>query len=465
MTAKPEPEDCIKFTLLLNAKTSRKRIFEAMKKLEGLYPFEVNEKKILIFKTDKKGSYDVYLSKEEIKSRHNIKKICLAVVFSVFVFAGIVIAVRHAAFKSSEYLTAQRELERQKQEEAEIQKKKEEKLLVLKTEYDKKKSAECEKIYPCIERIYSAMKEKTTIENISIQKNNFTVEVTTKDAADILSNFESSRAFAFVKMNRTTVRNGEETVTYNGEFSRFQDDANKKVSLDDRIKFYETELLKMEARLEIKRHRTVSEYVKNIRDVLRKNSCSEQYIQLKGNDGSAEIEFFILSESKNILNFIKEIQTEEENIIDIKSFVLRNSENRRHIQTTICFDTGIELNRNDTILSEYVAGKTDVSEIDKIFYKVQPAKTTTIKSPATRNKASEKKDIGRTAPVRMKKLSYVGLAKSGGKNFVIAKDDEMESIYRLVLSDTETEADTNSCVKSGGGYRAKIRGEYYEVKK
>ena len=32
MTSKPEPEDCIKFTLLLNAKTSRKRIFEAMKK-------------------------------------------------------------------------------------------------------------------------------------------------------------------------------------------------------------------------------------------------------------------------------------------------------------------------------------------------------------------------------------------------------------------------------------------------
>ena len=112
--------------------------------------------------------------------------------------------------------------------------------MVLKTEYDKKKSAEYEKIYPCIERIYSAMKGKTTIENISIQKNNFTVEVTTKDAADILSNFESSRAFAFVKMNRTTVRNGEEKVTYSGGFSKFRKEANEKASLDDRIKFYET---------------------------------------------------------------------------------------------------------------------------------------------------------------------------------------------------------------------------------
>ena len=65
----------------------------------------------------------------------------------------------------------------------------------------------------------------------------------------------------------------------------------------------------------------------------------------------------------------------------------------------------------------------------------------------------------------MKKLSYVGLAKSGGTDFVIAKDDEMESIYNLALSDTETETDGNFCVKSSGIYRAKIRGEYYEVKK
>ena len=266
-------------------------------------------------------------------------------------------------------------------------------------------------------------------------------------------------------MNRTTVRNGEEKVTYSGGFSKFRKEANEKVSLDDRIKFYETELLKMKSRSEAKRQRTVSEYIKSMRDALRKNSCSEQYIQLKGNDGSAEIEFFILSESKNILNFIKEIQTGEDSLVDIKSFVLRNNGRLGQIQATICFDTGIELSRNSSMLPEYAAGTADVSEIDRIFHKVQPAKTAAIKTPATRNKASEEKDIGRTVPVRMKKLSYVGLAKSGGKNFVIAKDDEMESIYNLALSDTETETDGNFCVKSGGIYRAKIRGEYYEVKK
>ena len=465
MTSKPEPAGCIKFTLSLNAKTSRKRLSEAMKKLEGLYPFEADEKKILIFRTDKKECYDVYLSNEEIKSRHDMKKICLAAVSSVLVLACLITALRHAALKSSEYLTAQRELERQKQEATEIQKKKEEKLLVLKSEYDRKKIAEYEKIYPSIERIYSAMKGKTTIENISIQKNDFTVEAVAEDAAGTLSNFEGSQAFAFVKMNRTTVRNGEEKVTYSGGFSKFRKEANEKVSLDDRIKFYETELLKMKSRSEAKRQRTVSEYIKSMRDALRKNSCSEQYIQLKGNDGSAEIEFFILSESKNILNFIKEIQTGEDSLIDIKSFVLRNNGRLGQIQATICFDTGIELSRNGSMLPEYAAGTADVSEIDRIFHKVQPAKTAAIKTPATRKKASAEKDIGRTAPVRMKKLSYVGLAKSGGTDFVIAKDDEMESIYNLALSDTETETDGNFCVKSGGIYRAKIRGEYYEVKK
>ena len=45
----------------------------------------------------------------------------------------------------------------------------------------------------------------------------------------------------------------------------------------------------------------------------------------------------------------------------------------------------------------------------------------------------------------------------------MAKDEDMGSIYKLVLVDEEIGGDC--CVASDTGYKAKIRGEYYEVKR
>lgn len=463
MTAKTGHGNCPGFTLFLKARTPRKRLLEAKRGLERLYPFEVDEKNILIFKTDKKGSYDVYLSKEETRRGPGIGKICIAVLPCVLALAGLAAAARHAVLRNSESSMAQKELEKHEQEEARIQKEKEERLMALKKKYDEKKGAECEKIYPCIERIYSAMAEKATVENISIQKNAFAIEVTAKDAVGILAKLEESRAFASVKMNRSTVRNGAETVAYSGEFSRFWTQADEGLSLDGKINFYEAELLKMKARSETMRNRSLSEYIKSIRGTMHKYSCSEQYIQLKGRNDSAEIEFFVLSSSRSLLNFIREIQEGDGNLIDIKSFTFRNSENRGRLQTTVCFDTGIELKRNDPMLAEYTGRKIELSEIDRIFYKAPGTGTAAVKKGPAGNTGPASKSKERAVPASMKKLSYVGLAKSGGRNFVIAKDDEMGSVYTLPLAETETAG--GSCVQTDRGYRAKIHGEYYEVRK
>lgn len=464
MTSQATPQNCPKFTLRLKSHTSRKRISEAKTALAGLYPFEINEKKLLTSKTGIKGQYDVYLLKEEIKHEPNIKKLCLAILPGVFILAILIFAIRHAALKNTESLRAQKELEKQKLEKERLHKENEEKLAQLKKTYSEKKHLEYEKIYPCIERIYSAMAEKTTaIENISIQRNSFAVEATTKDATSILANFEKSHAFASVKMNRTTVKNEAETVSYNGEFSRSWKEADEKSSPDKKIEFYETELLKMRSRAEEKQGITVSEYIKNIRSIMHKNSCNVQYIQLKGKSGNAEIEFFVLSSSKNILNFIREIQEGEENLIDIKSFALRNSEDRDRIQTTVCFDTGIEFKQNDTPLSEYAGKKIDLPEIDRIFYKPPSIKTAASKTVPAKNKEAAAKANEQAALTKMKKLTYIGRTKVNGCDFVIAKDDIMGSLYKLVLAKTEAAGDF--CVQTDDGYRAEIRGEYYEVKK
>lgn len=464
MTSQTMPQNCPKFTLHLKSHTKRKKIAEAKSALASLYPFEVNEKKLLILKTNIKGQYDVYLSKEEIKREPNIKKLCLAILPGIFILVALILAIRHAALKNTESLKAQKEQEKQKQDEERIQKEKEEKLAQLKKTYSEKKCLEYEKIYPCIERIYSAMVEKTAaIENISIQKNAFTVEATAKDAVSILASFEKSHAFTSVKMNRTTVKNGAETVSYNGEFSRVWKEADEKSSLDKKIEFYETELLKMQSWAEKKQGITLSEYIKNIRSIMHKNSCNEQYIQLKGKSGNAEIEFFVLSGSKGILNFIKEIQKGDENLIDIKSFALRNSENRSRIQTTVCFDTGIKFKQNDALLSEYTDKKIDLSEIDRIFYKVPSAKNTVTKTEPAKNRTTAAKSNEQNSPPRIKKLTYIGRTKLNEKDFVIAKDDGMGSIYKISLAKTESAGDF--CIQTEYGYRAKLRGEYYEVKK
>ena len=140
---------------------------------------------------------------------------------------------------------------------------------------------------------------------------------------------------------------------------------------------------------------------------MHKNSCNVQYIQLKGKSGNAEIEFFVLSSSKNILNFIREIQEGEENLIDIKSFALRNSEDRGRIQTTVCFDTGIEFKQNDTPLSEYAGKKIDLPEIDRIFYKPPSIKTAASKTVPAKNKEAAAKANEQAAQTKMKKLTYI----------------------------------------------------------
>lgn len=463
MTERTKPRDCPKFSLLLKSHTRRKRLLEAKRELEGLYPFEVDEKNILILKTDKKGLYEIYISKETVKNELNAKKLCLAAIACVLAMVTLIFATHHAAMKNAESIKARKELERQRQEETRLLKEKEQKLASLEEEYDERKSSEYEKIYPCIERLYSAMPEKTTIESMSLEKNSFTVEATTKDAAAVLANFEKSGAFAYVKMSRTTVKDGVETVAYNGEFSRLWKRACETLSIDERIEFYETELSKIKARSEKMREAALSDYIKTVRAAMHKNGCGERNIQLRGNSDSAEIEFFIVSDSRGVLNFIKEIQEGEESLVDIKRLSIRNSENRNGVQTTICFDTGIELKQSDVRLSEPAGKSVEPSEMDRIFRKAPAPKTVASNLTATPKNANVKKTEKKSVPRQLKKLSFIGLTKIKGRDFVMAKDDDMGVIYKLAVTETETSGDF--CVQCNGGYMAEIRGERYEVRR
>ena len=462
MTEKIYLADCPKFSVILKAHTQKKRLSEARHELLNIYPYAVEEKNILIVKTNKKNHYDVYISKEEIKYKKSLRKILLISLSIVFIVLTSIYVFHTLAVRKMNEVIQQKEFEKQKLEEARILKEKTETLEKLKKEYLEKKETEYEKIYPFIERIYSVMTDKTTIENLSIDNNNFSIEVTTKDSLKILSNFEQNKAFSPVKMNRTNIKDGKEIVTYTGEFSRFIKIADEDLTLEEKITFYSDEIKKINELKNKLSNIQLSQYIKNIRNMLHENNCQEQYIQLRGKEETAEVEFYILSTSKSILNFLNEIQSEKDNITYIKKLSIHNSEYRNRIQTTICFDTGIELKEDNEQFFEYVDKKIELSDLDKIFYKNASPKAVIQNTPTNSNISSDKKTQIKTN-AKLKTLKYIGLTKSNNQTYVLAKDEEMGSIYKLFMTATETDGDF--CVQTDFGFRAKFRGELYEVKK
>lgn len=463
MNARNDLSKFQKFTLPLKSKTEKKRISEAQNALVSLYPFKIERSNIFILRTDKKGLFDIYITDHKIKN-HRHKLLIILAISAVFIISITVILIeRKELLKNRAIYIEQKEKELKEQEEIKIQKEKIEKLNLLKTEYDEKKENQYEKIYPYIERIYSVMSENTTIENIIIQRNSFSVEVTTNDAMKILELFEESGAFNSIKMNRTTINNKTETVNYNGEFSRNWKHAEQNLSLDEKISFYSKEIEKIENRHNNLNAIPLSEYIKKIRDSLHKNGCAEQYIQLRENATSVEIEFFILSSSRNILTFINEIQSEADNLIDIKQLHIRNSEERSRIQTTICFTTESESEKIIEEFKEYEEHRIPAAEIDKVFYKASGNNKNKVK--VMEEKKINKSSLNQNSlkPELLKELLYIGITKSEDTTYVIAKDEEMESIYKFILTSEEKSGDF--CIETTNGYKAKIRDDYYEVRK
>ena len=142
---------------------------------------------------------------------------------------------------------------------------------------------------------------------------------------------------------------------------------------------------------------------------------------------------------------------------------MRNSEEKDHVQTVICFDSGIEMKDNELKISEYEDIQFSPSEIDSIFYKKPAAKKENVQKQEIKNTDSSYNNSQKNSQSKMKSLEFLGITKTNGKTFIMAKDLEMNSIYKLLLNDSETDEDC--CFEIDSGYKAKINNEYYEVKK
>lgn len=454
-----ESNSLMEFEFNLIAKTKSGIEKEALEKVKFVYPYKIDKENILIEETNQKGLFRITVNKNGFaKNEVNYLKISIFFIITALIFILSVVFIRNQIMNKKAESLEKKQIEKINEERIKLQKEKLNQFKEIETEYEIIEKQKYENVYGRIELIYSLLLPSTTIENLNIDDDNFYIDLTTKDTSKLLSNFENSPLLSGIQMNRTTVLQ-KDIISINGSFLKHIERTGDNLSIEEKINFYNAKISLYKSRKEKQNNTQVSAYINRIRTVLHKHNCSEQYIQIKGAKENLEAEVLFYSSAENIFRFLNEIQSGTENLYDIKSFHLRNSENQQHIQSVITFKTGISLKSSEEI--------TDLEEIEKFTPKEMSSalyKAPSVKIPEKKVETVERKTSETKVPQRLRKLNYIGLTKINGKNYVMAKDSEMNVIYKLQLSSSETEGDF-CLLLSDGNYKAKIRDEWFEVKK
>lgn len=464
------------FKLELKSRSRKTRMREAIEKLKLLYPYKVKEENLLINETHEKNIYSVIINEKGFKNKN--KKIrpfvVIALVFVFFFVSGIIIFNRNKLQQID--MEQEKLIELQNEQKImEIQSKKD-KLAGMLQEISKFDKEKYENLYERIELLYSLLNKAGTIENLSIEKDSFTIDITSKDSVKLLENFEMARELSKVKMSRTSVDNGVDYLSLSGEFTQKIYVNDESQSLEEQINRCDEILSGYKSRKLQQGEQNLSDYIKRIRECIHNNDCNEQYLQVKGGENNLEVELMLYSYAEDVLSFIKEIQNENNEIIDIKKLRIRNSDNASRIQTNITFATGIDVKENAQLLAgEKKNYNYSPVEISESLYKEPKAKIAenpdvnlTVMNQSPQSKTVEEKKIEVVSENKVESikrcLDYIGLTKLGDKSYILAKDLQMDVIYKFEVSEKNCEG--NICyINENGKYIAKLNSELYEVKK
>lgn len=255
----------------------------------------------------------------------------------------LIYMVNKVKISNESIIARQKELELLEQHKIEEHKIKTGRLLELKSKYENKLSVQNAKIYPIINLIYDNLTRDCVIENLNIQRADFQIDITTRNAIEILSKFETNPRIEKIQMNRTASSSGLDHVSFTGKIKKILRTPLESESVDSKILFYE-ELL-----AEPKRELVFSEYAKNIRSLIVANKCREEFLQVRNIEGFIDLECELKGSGINILNLIKSFD-ESETKIEIKNIRVRNAKNASMCNLNVVFETFIDansLNRDD----------------------------------------------------------------------------------------------------------------------
>ena len=445
----------IKFELNLKSRTKKSRQEEAIFKLKQIYPFEINTNSIYIEETEKKDYFNVYINHDK-KNTHN-KKIVIHSLLLAIIFISLLCAIlvsQHLSKLHKAEIAVQRKIELEQKERIKKENENLQKLQELELQWLTISHNKYEKIYPHIQLLYSLVGKDSFIESLVIENDSFTMEIRTTDSISLLSRFEHSYGVFEVKLSRTTIVDKKDLINLSGKFNRNILLADKSLTTEQQIDFYEKLLDENERITNAKQSRDLSDYVGEVRNLLHKNSCMEQYLVLKGEKDNLELEILCYSSSKDILNFINLVQ-QSQNIYDIKKLKIQVSEFANRTLTELCFKTGIVLTSEKTDL-KYLDSLTDISvkDISQSFYKP------TVNRNATSITQTQKQPESKVQKT-LQKLSYIGYTKASGIEFYIVKNEEFGNVIKLEKTDSESDHD---CIyEQNGKLIAKIKNNYYEV--
>lgn len=392
----------------------------------------------------------------------------LCFLLGIFVFSKI----------SSFYIQKQNqkkiETEKLLQEEQKLleQKKKDaEKLESLKQKYVELKNNEYIDIYDSVSIIYRNLEKYSKIENLSIEKNTFELDLHTTNALNVLGNFEEDPLISQIKMNRTVLQNSREYVIYSGIFGKQIEYLIPDQSIQNQIEAYER-LFEQSKNINTK---LLSEYVSELRKSLLNANCKEEYLSVKLNDDIIYIELSINASKTNIFNFLQ-ANKNNTNKKNIKTARFKSMSNG-NLNTTLVFDTQIN---KETLKKE---AKDSISQLEQILpseiavkfgtERTQQSSSTGSSnysrniSSVTSNKTSANTNLISAQTVKniqVPKLYYVGKAGTDSLGtYIFVKEQNNDNLIKLLVKNKNDKKGNYCFIDENGNYIAYYKGFETEV--
>lgn len=331
----------------------------------------------------------------------------------------------------------------------------------LKEDYEKRIGQAPLNAYDSLSVLYSCTGKRTRIESMSIEGNEFSIDLHSPDGADILARFEQNHAVESIRMSRSAHEHGSEFVTYSGTLRRHALTVDESLSDDEKAVVYE-EAIKKLSESEKPNEESLSAYIQKMRSLIKKTACTEEYMQLSEANKEILIECMLKGSASAMFSFLKDSAA----ILDFRSVRIRSAGSRSTVSMVVKVDTHILYDDKDkSFLPENAsAPEPNYADINRSFYKspvAVPARTVQVT-----------KTIGTTAPAKtvqktLRKttgLEYVGSggsAKSG--RFIFFKDKNSGELHKLPL---KQDGSGDWCRElTFSSYEVHLKGVVYEVRK
>lgn len=414
------------------------------------------EKKVIRLGLEEKASKLDVLNLLEKKDL--IKRIVYFAVLSILLIILFMILVNKVEKIIEVNKSKQAEIDIQKKQILEKEQQLNDELNLLIKEYERKVKNSNKKNYPIINIIYSCLNKNTIINSLSIQKNNFSIEIKTDNSLEVLSKFESNYKIETIVMNRIANESGKEYVSFTGAIKNDFVYADKNLSNIEKINHYK-KLLE-----DVCYEENFSEYVAEIKNIIMQNNCQQEYMQVKLNNDLIDLECNVKGTGKNILSFIKAIDDSPNNI-EIKNLRIRNIINSSVCNLMVIFET--KINKKNVLedeIKDYDYVEKLPQEIGKVFGNDNERIINTKSRIAKKNIVLENKTEKIIQSRKKIKLNYIGKgSNSNFSNILFFKNPISGQIYKLpVVNDF---IDQNCCIDVVNKYIVLIDGEEYEVDK